>query len=175
MIGSPLLTPIEKRGWLLTDIETLDITQIDDFYKYWKPNSVKYFFAEHVWEHLTIQEGIEASKNCFYFLQKGGSLRIAVPDGLHPDNEYIDYVKPGGKGAGSKDHKILYTYKILSEMLIKVGFKIELLEYWDEYGKFNAIDWDVSRGIVRRSKRYDSRNQEGKLKYTSIIIDAVKP
>lgn len=175
MIGSPFLTPMEKSGWLLTDIDTLNITRMDDFYKYWKPNSIKYFFAEHVWEHLTIQDAIEAVKNCFYFLQEGGLLRIAVPDGLHPDSDYIDYVKPGGKGPGSEDHKILYTYKTLSKMLMEAGFKTELLEYWDECGEFNAVEWDVSKGIVRRSKKYDPRNQGGELKYTSIIIDAIKP
>ena len=170
-IGSASVT---QKGWISTNIEDLDLTSKDDFYKYWEPNTLEGFFAEHVWEHLTLEEGIKASKNCYEFLKKGGSLRIAVPDGLHPDRKYIDYVKPGGTGNGSEDHKILYTYKTLGSSLREVGFRIELLEYWDENKDFHYQPWDADQGLVRRSMSYDWRNVRGKLNYTSIIVDAIK-
>ena len=163
-----------QKGWFSTDIDSLNLTNEKDFYKYWKPNTLKGFFAEHVWEHLTLKEGIEASQNCYKFLRKGGFLRIAVPDGLHPDREYIDCVKPCGTGNGSDDHKVLYTYKSLGAVLKKAGFRIEFLEYWDENKKFHFKKWDINKGLVRRSMFYDWRNSEGQLKYTSIIIDAIK-
>ena len=66
--------------------------------------------AEHVWEHLDCFAAIVAAQNCFKYLKPGGYIRVAVPDGWHPDKDYIDYVKPGGWGAGSDDHHVLYTY-----------------------------------------------------------------
>lgn len=36
--------------------------------------------AEHVWEHMTKEEGIMAAKHCYEFLQDGGYIRVAVPD-----------------------------------------------------------------------------------------------
>jgi len=44
-------------------------------------------------------------------------LRVAVPDGFHPNPGYIERVKPGGTGPGAGDHKILYTYRTLSAIL----------------------------------------------------------
>ena len=131
-------------------------------------------FAEHVWEHLTEDDTILANKNCYEFLNKNGRLRLAVPDGYHPDKKYIDYVKPGGVGRGAQDHKILYNYQTLKDKLEKTGFKTELLEFWDESGNFHYTDWSIKHGRVSRSKRYDQRNRNGQLNYTSLIIDAIK-
>lgn len=36
--------------------------------------------AEHVWEHMTYEEGCQAAKNCYDYLADGGYLRVAVPD-----------------------------------------------------------------------------------------------
>jgi len=131
--------------------------------------------AEHVWEHLTPHDTALANLNCYTFLKRGGRLRLAVPDGFHPDPAYIDYVRPNGNGAGADDHKILYNYKIMKANLEKVGFTVELLEYWDEAGKFHGCNWTDEGGHIRRSSRYDERNQHGKLAYTSLIVDAIKP
>ena len=35
------------------------------------------YLAEHVWEHMTFAEGIEAAKNCYKYLVEGGYMRIA--------------------------------------------------------------------------------------------------
>lgn len=131
--------------------------------------------AEHVWEHLNERDTELANKNCFHYLKNGGVLRLAVPDGFNPSREYIEYVRPGGIGAGADDHKILYNYKIMKERLERVGFKVKPLEYWDENGVFHFTDWTDDAGHVRRSRRYDPRNQDGSLNYTSLIVDAVKP
>jgi predicted SAM-dependent methyltransferase len=162
-------------GWVLTDKDILNITQRDSFAKYWKPNTRSIFLAEHVWEHLTLEESSQAIKNCFEFLRpKGGRLRIAVPDGFHPNSDYIEHVRPGGTGAGAEDHKILYNYLSLSSSLEEAGFQTKLLEYWNEKGEFNFQEWSLEDGHIFRSKRYDKRNQDGSLNYTSLIIDAIK-
>lgn len=164
----------DDSGWLATDIDILDITKSFDWLNmllYLKADNI---MAEHVWEHLTEKHTEMANKNCFRFLRKGGRLRLAVPDGFHPDPNYIEYVRPGGNGAGADDHKILYDYKVMTTFLEKAGFKVDLLEYWDENGEFHYKDWNNEDGHIRRSKRYDERNQEGQLNYTSLIVDAIK-
>jgi len=143
--------------------------------RYWKPNSIKAFVAEHVWEHLTESEAIQANANCYEFLRAGGRLRIAVPDGFHPEPGYIEYVRPGGTGLGSDDHKVLYNYQSLKKLLEQAGFIVQLLEYWDEHGHFYFKEWSSKDGHIRRSKRYDPRNQNRSLAYTSLIADAIKP
>ena len=61
--------------------------------------------AEHVWEHLSEADARAANRLCFRYLKPGGVLRLAVPDGLHPDPGYIDEVRPGGTGAGVDDQE----------------------------------------------------------------------
>ncbi|MGM1056423.1 MAG: hypothetical protein ACQEWG_11110 [Bacteroidota bacterium] len=161
-------------SWFSCDKNKLNITKEKDWKHLLGSTRVKNIFAEHVWEHLTKEETFLANLNCYKYLKKGGRLRLAVPDGFHPDKNYIEYVKPNGTGIGSDDHRILYNYILLSEKLKEHGFKIDLLEYWDENGKFHFNEWDNEDGKVRRSKRYDSRNINGKLNYTSLIIDAIK-
>lgn len=162
------------KNWYASDINTLNLTVEKDWKRLLFFLRLDNIMAEHVWEHLSELDTELANKNCFKFLKKGGVLRLAVPDGLHPNQEYIDYVKPGGNGAGADDHKILYDYKIMTERLEDVGFQVELLEYWDEEGEFHFKDWTDDGGHIRRSKRYDQRNQNGNLNYTSLIIDAIK-
>lgn len=160
--------------WFSCDIDLLNLTKKSNWVKLLRNSKVTNIFAEHVWEHLSDEDTRLANLNCFTFLEKNGRLRIAVPDGYHPNKDYIEYVKPNGNGIGSDDHKILYNYNSMSKRLKEVGFRVELLEYWDENGKFHFKDWTNEHGKVIRSKRYDERNVNGELNYTSLIIDAIK-
>lgn len=162
------------KGWIHSDIETLNLLKKSDWDKYFTENSIDRILAEHVWEHLTPEEGQLAFNNCYYYLKPGGVLRVAVPDGFNPSEEYINYVKPGGTGNGADDHKLLYNYQIMSGFLQNAGFRVELLEYFDENGQFHKAPWNPEDGMIRRSADHDSRNQGGKLGYTSLIIDAHK-
>ena len=162
------------KGWILTDIELLDITCESNWFRLFSGIRLTNIMAEHVWEHLTESDTFLANKNCHKFLKPGGVLRIAVPDGYHPDKSYIQWVKVGGNGPGADDHKILYNYIIMKRNLEKAGFRINLIEYWDENGKFHQTDWSHEAGFIRRSKNYDERNSSGELKYTSLIVDAIK-
>ena len=162
-------------GWILTDMEQLDILRKEDWRTYFRTNSIRAILAEHVWEHLSTNEGIEAARLCFQYLRPGGRLRVAVPDGLHPDPVYVDAVKPGGTGPGAEDHKVLYSWRTLRAVFEKAGFETRAIEYFDEDGQFRAVEWDPGEGMIRRSSRFDDRNRDGQLRYTSIIIDAIKP
>jgi predicted SAM-dependent methyltransferase len=166
---------IFDEGWIPTDIDTLDLLKKSDWGCLFKQGEIRAILAEHVWEHLSIEDGERAAFNCYKYLRAGGYLRIAVPDGFHPDPEYIDYVRVGGSGCGAGDHKVLYNYILLKEMLEKIGFQVHLLEYFDERGQFHYDEWKPADGKIHRSKRFDERNANGELKYTSLIIDAIKP
>ncbi len=161
-------------GWIPTDKVNLNILIENDWSRFWSRNSLDAILAEHVWEHLTDDEAIIAAINCFKYLKHGGYLRVAVPDGNHPSPSYIDQVKPGGSGAGADDHKVLHNVETLSQIFISAGFTVEPLEYFDEKNNFNFSAWDPSGGFVQRSKRFDSRNLQMPLTYTSLILDAKK-
>jgi predicted SAM-dependent methyltransferase len=131
--------------------------------------------AEHVWEHLDKNQGRIAAEYCFQYLKPGASLRLAVPDGLHPDPTYIAYVNVGGNGPGAVDHRVLYDYRSLQSMLEGLGFRVKLLEYFDVNGKFQTVPWENKDGPIERSLANDPRNVDGQPNYTSLIVDAIKP
>lgn len=161
-------------GWIPTDIEYLNLLNQEHWEEYFSKDSIDAILAEHVWEHLTLNEGLVAARRCFQYLKPGGYLRVAVPDGFHPDPEYIEWVKVDGVGPRADDHKVLYNFETLSGIFKRAGFEVELLEYFDSKGEFHYADWDVAGGTIHRSKRFDERNKNGELKYTSIILDARK-
>ncbi len=162
-------------GWIPSEEHLLNLLNENDWKQFFKESEIDRMLAEHVWEHLTAEEGVIAAQTCFQFMKKGGYLRVAVPDGFHEDQAYIDYVKPGGSGAGADDHKVLYNYKTFSEVFEKAGFKTRLLEYFDKDKRFQFNEWDETTGKINRSIRFDHRNSDGKPHYTSLILDAVKP
>tara|TARA_Y100001935_G_scaffold250652_1_gene251176 strand:- start:39518 stop:40153 length:636 start_codon:yes stop_codon:yes gene_type:complete len=170
VVGASGIVP---HGWVGTEIQFLNLLKESTWRNFFQENQVKAILAEHVWEHLTLEEGELAAKNCFKFLKKGGYVRVAVPDGYFPDEKYINHVKINGIGDGADDHKVLYNYKTFSEVFEKAGFQINLLEYFDEDGKFTYHEWSKDDGMIYRSKRYDKRNKD-KIRYTSIILDAIK-
>jgi predicted SAM-dependent methyltransferase len=167
--------PTYLPGWYSTDQDVLDVRRREDFARFWSPNSRTAFLAEHVWEHLTRDEADRALAHCYEFLEPGGWLRIAVPDGLHPDPAYRDAVRPGGSSPGADDHKVRYDHRLLSDRLQQAGFEVQLLEYWDEQGQFHRHDWSSEDGHIQRSACHDHRNRDRPLSYTSLIVDAVKP
>jgi predicted SAM-dependent methyltransferase len=163
---------IYNAGWIPSDISYLNLLQEEHWKAYFDEASIDAMFAEHVWEHLTIDEGIAAAQLCFRYVKPGGYLRVAVPDGFHPDANYIDYVRPGGNGAGADDHKVLYNHHTFAQIFERAGFQVSLLEYFNSKGEFNYVDWSPEAGKVNRSRRFDERNMNGTLNYTSIILDA---
>ncbi len=166
------------RGWIPSDIEYLDLLKPGNWATYFEPDSIDCLLAEHVWEHLSPADGATAARTCFRYLRPGGYLRLAVPDGLHPSTEYLSWVKVGGASPGqiSNDHRVLYTYRTIRELLESVGFRVKLYEHFDEAGVFHYREWSTSQGTVRRTLRHDPRNNGGSREaFTSIMLDAFKP
>ncbi|ATP58084.1 hypothetical protein CPT03_17240 [Pedobacter ginsengisoli] len=163
----------DYKDWLPTNIENLNLLEIDSFDNLFGDKKADRFLAEHVFEHISYDDAIIALKNCNKYLKKGGVVRIAVPDGFHPNPDYINMVKPGGHGEGAHDHKLLYDYKTLSKAFEESGYRVNLLEYYDENGQFHFNEWDSKDGHVIRSKRYDKRFNEP-LGYSSLIVEGIK-
>lgn len=161
-------------GWISTEYPCVDITDPASLNRYFKNGSVSSVLAEHVLEHLTADEATRATRNVFNLLRTGGRWRIAVPDGYHPDPDYIDSVKPNGTGAGADDHKVLFNIDTLNRLLVDEGFVVHPLEWFDASGQFQSADWYPQDGIVSRSAKSDPRNSHKPLSFTSLIVDAVK-
>lgn len=164
-------------GWISLQERELDLLNRNDFEQLFSKEKPTAFLAEHVWEHMTLEEGIIAAKNCYDYLVCGGYIRIAVPDGYFRNEWYQNMVKVGGNGAPdhpAASHKIVYNYKTLSFVFESVGFKVELLEYCDENGDFFYKYWNEEDGKIGRSLRFDTRNSPDSLGMVSIILDAKK-
>lgn len=128
------------------------------------------FVAEHVFEHFHPWQTFYCLCQCRRNLKAGGKLRVAVPDGRRPDQKYYEEVKIGKDG-----HKVLFTAESLSRLLESAGFKVDLLEYYNEEGEFITRPWNEDDGKILRSKRFDHQTEfaYGDHFYTSIIADAV--
>lgn len=164
-------------GWIHTQENELNLTDVSTWSDKFDRGSIKAMLAEHVWEHLTYEEGINAAKICYQYLKPSGYIRCAVPDGYFPDEEYQNMVKVGGPGPldhPAASHKIVHNYRTLTSMFEAVGFEVNLLEYCDDDGNFHAYDWDGKDGVIFRSKKFDPRNQGDKLVFPSLIVDAIK-
>ncbi|MBE6930965.1 MAG: methyltransferase domain-containing protein [Ruminococcaceae bacterium] len=165
-------------GWISTQENELNLLSRADFERMFSANKPTAMLAEHVWEHMSFEEGAIAAKNCFDFLADGGYLRVAVPDRNFRNEWYQDMVKPGGNGDPthpSYTHKVVYDYKNLCAVFRQAGFEVELLEWCDEAGEFHFKYWNPDDGRIGRSLRFDTRNSADKLGMVSIILDAKKP
>jgi predicted SAM-dependent methyltransferase len=165
-------------GWIVTQREDLDLLRPELWRERFGERRAAAFLCEHVWEHLTEDEGRAAARLCFDYLQPGGYLRCAVPDGFFPNAEYQKTVQVGGPGPAdhpAADHKIVYSYPLFEDIFVAAGFEVDLLEYCDRRGRFHYNQWDISQGKIYRSLRFDHRNQDGELNSVSLILDAFKP
>jgi len=161
-------------GWIPTEIYSLNILSPQDWAHYFPEDSVDAMVAEHVWEHLTNEEGLRAAQLCYRYLKPGGHVRVAVPDGFFPDPSYIEFVRPGGLGPSAGDHKVLYIYRDLKEIFERAGFSVNLLEYFDEKGVFHHTPWNPEEGLIVRSTKVDKGRTFGDLRYRSIVLDGRK-
>lgn len=69
------------RGWLNTDLHThgpvsyLDASEPFPLEK----NTLDYIFSEHMFEHLSYENGVSMLKECYRTLKPGGVLRLTMP------------------------------------------------------------------------------------------------
>ncbi|MBY9081772.1 SAM-dependent methyltransferase [Paenibacillus sp. HN-1] len=173
IIGAGNMT---QDGWISTQEEQFNVLERRHFASYTE-NSIEAMLAEHVWEHMTLEEGMAAARNCYDYLQPGGYIRCAVPDANFRNEAYQHIVQIGGPGPADHpaySHKIVYDYVTFKKVFEQAGFHVELLEYCDEAGIFHYNYWNEHDGKIGRSFRFDTRNSRNSLGMVSIIIDARK-
>lgn len=164
-------------GWIHPQEEELNLLNEDMWESRFVKNSITAILAEHVWEHLSYEEGLKAAKMCLSYLKPSGYIRCAVPDGYFLEKSYQKIIQVGGPGPkdhAAASHKIVHNYKTLTKMFEIAGYQVQLLEYCDEEGLFHQNHWDGEDGVIFRSKKYDPRNRGEKLIFPSLIIDALK-
>jgi len=165
-------------GWIATQKEDLDLVDPAMWAQIFGERQVDAFLCEHVWEHLTEEEGYLAAELCYHYLKPGGYLRCAVPDGYFPNEAYQRVIQVGGPGSvdhPAADHKIVYTYERFCAVFTAAGFEVDLLEYCDANGRFHYNHWNPQAGMIYRSLRFDHRNRHGELNSVSLLLDAIKP
>ncbi len=173
-----------QKDWFSTNEEWLDITNSNHWKRmFGRENRISRAIAEHVFEHLTEEQMRKALSNIYKYLKSNGTIRIAVPDGNNPNEEYIRNVEISGIGADAKDHKQLIKYEQLHDEMKRVGFKVTLKEGYDKYGNLKVTKIDKEKGQIIRSRTTSSYYKEYLKKIigwryqdsiTSLIIDGEK-
>ena len=166
-----------QKGWFSTNEQWLDITCENHWNTYFGDQQlISCIVAEHVFEHLSKRDSLKALTNMYQRLLPGGKVRIAVPDGYNPNEEYIRHVCVNGIGDDAMDHKQLLNVDSLSNLMTEAGFTVEHLEGYTNDGKLVTKKWFSSAGFIRRSRQ----NKTGDSwafpdAATSLIVDGSKP
>jgi predicted SAM-dependent methyltransferase len=166
-----------QAGWYSTNEQWLDITRAEDWRRIFggKP-LLTHVLAEHVFEHLTAAETRAALGHVARHMRPGGRIRIAVPDGYHPDPTYLRHVGIAGIGADAEDHKQLLNCDSLARYLDGAGFTAELKEGYRSDGSLVQTPLDPGLGLVIRS-RSNAVTMAGRAGWdfvdanTSVIVD----
>ena len=168
-------------GWYSTNQQWLDIASAKDWEQIFQGKMLLInVLAEHVFEHLTEEETKRALRLIKLHMLPGGRIRIAVPDGYHPDSTYIRHVGVSGIGADAADHKQLLNSDKLCSYLKETGFVPEILEGYLSNGELVQKPIDLSGGEIIRS-RSNSKTMKGRAGWdfedanTSLIVDGVIP
>jgi predicted SAM-dependent methyltransferase len=84
--------PVHLEGWVNVDIDrTMKPDVRVDLRSGFPapPSSVTFIFSEHVFEHLTLEDGCRLLADCHSALTPGGVFRIAMPDLRYIVDRYL--------------------------------------------------------------------------------------
>ena len=176
IIGAALTS---QKGWYSTNEEWLDVSNPEHWNRLFKgKDNLKCVMAEHVFEHLTEKEMRIAIKLIYKYLYKNGHLRIAVPDGNHPNHEYRLNTGINGIGPDASDHKQFITYEFIKMTLENNGFECQIKEGYLNNGNLVENDLDNKLGFIMRSRRNFLFKKNSIKTFhdsnTSLIVDATK-
>jgi predicted SAM-dependent methyltransferase len=175
-----------QSGWRSLEASQLDIRDFRQWERLFSQESIDSVLCEHVLEHLD-WSGLQATvRNFYYFLRRGGYVRVAVPDGFNRSANYLNWVSPGSPGESwlnlfrgplEPPHKVLFNYQVLSRLFSSVGFVVVLREWHDEHGHFHKGEWSAKHGAIKRCAGSFHSSLLSVIvgaPYTSLILDAVK-
>ena len=163
-------------GWYSTNEQWLDITSPADWARIFKGKKlITHVVAEHVFEHLSHEECETALKNISAHMVDGGHIRIAVPDGYNPNEEYLRHVGINGIGDDAETHKQLLNVDVLIKLFISAGFEPEHIEGYDASNRLIQEPYSADDGFIRRSRSSNAQNVWGVPDaVTSLIVDGSK-
>lgn len=166
-------------GWYSTNEQWFDITnEAHWLHVFRRKVLLTHVLAEHVFEHLTPDETRTALRHVARHMRTGGRIRIAVPDGYHPDATYLRHVGVGGIGPDAADHKQLLNSDTLMQYLQEAGFVPVLREGYRRDGELVQQPLEPEVGQVIRS-RSNPKNMAGRAGWdfldanTSLVVDGV--
>jgi len=165
--------------WISTNEQWFDISNKFHWYRLFKnKRKLNKALAEHVFEHLSKEEMSCAINLIYSHLTKNGTLRIAVPDGNHPDPTYRKHTGINGIGADASDHKQFITFEYLKNQLESAGFKCILREGYTNQGELVSKPLPNELGIIMRSRKNISPIKQDGWDFidsnSSLIVDAFK-
>jgi len=114
-----------KNGWINIDnnsdnnIKKLDLNWDLKYALPFADNSVDFIYNEHFLEHLTVEDGVNVTKDFIRVLKPKGVLRIAMPDLKNTVEKYFD---PNWKNAPVIKKFGLEYIQTKAEM-INIGFR----------------------------------------------------
>ena len=163
-------------NFVCTDIHNFNLLNKPQMRNFLIDYKIRHVLAEHIFEHLSSEEMIQAIKNLNEFMEIGSRIRIDVPDGYNPSREYISNVCIGGKGPGAHDHKQLLDHDLISN-LFNQNFpnqKIKFIEYFDKNGVFHSKSYLKIGKEIKRSSLSNSYSKSFHLSHLSLIFDYIK-
>lgn len=162
-----------ENNWINTDLPQFDITKESHWKYLFDKNSIDYICAEHVLEHLQLNEIKLALGFSQQFLKPEGVFRIAIPDKNNPDPLYQAGTKINGNDIGADDHKVFLNLRDIEALCQSLSFQVIPLEYYDNHGRFHFNSYDDTAGLIKRSHKNQFRYPPIP-NYSSLIVDLKK-
>lgn len=162
-----------NNNWINTDLPQFDITNESHWNYIFQKECINVICAEHVLEHLHLNQIKKALQLSSLYLKSKGIFRIAIPDKNNPDPLYQAGTKVGGTDIGAHDHKVFLNKQDIESICHNLPFKIQFLEYYDESGKFHSTEYNTQAGLIKRSHQQQFHYTPIP-NYSSLIFDLIK-
>jgi GT2 family glycosyltransferase/glycosyltransferase involved in cell wall biosynthesis/Flp pilus assembly protein TadD/predicted SAM-dependent methyltransferase len=149
-------------------------------------NSVDYYQAEDVFEHIEYDKLLPIINEIHRVLKPNATFRLSVPDygcdvlikrSVKDDSGNIVFDPEGGGTLQNPGHLWFPNIDLVRRLLEKSKFnqfgRIEYLHYYNMDGTFVAKKINYSKGYIHRTPDFDNRVQDP-YRPISIVVDLIK-